>query len=568
MAKEIEKLPVGISDFKEIIEKNYYYVDKSLLIRDIIEIGSKTMIISRPRRFGKTLNIMMLKYFFENTQEDMSHLFKKLEIWKIDKYRLLQGKYPVIFLTFKDVKSSDFEKSYDHIIRLIAEEYKRHKYLLTGDVLDENDKKNFKKIVELEGKQVDYELGLKKLSEYLHIYHKEKVMVLIDEYDTPIHEGYTHGYYREVVGFVKNIFGSVLKDNVYLEKALLTGILRVAKESIFTGLNNFKVYSLLKDNFSSFFGLLEGEVVELLKYYGIEHENDDIRRWYNGYKFGNAIIYNPWSIINFAESFEDGLRPYWVNTSGNELIKKLIIDGSSDVKSDLEKLINGDSIKKTISDDVVFEDLDNEENAIWSFLLFTGYLKAVASEFVNEEALICELRIPNKEVLYFYKNTIVGWFDKSTSSRRMQAMLQALLEGEVEVFEYYFKEFVMNTMSYFDPTGEEPERVYQGFVMGMLLNLSDNYVVKSNRESGLGRYDLSIMPKNRKGKAYIFEFKKVEPARKETLEIALQNALAQIDKKKYDVEMINEGMRAQDIIKLGVAFSGKEVVIGELENGL
>jgi hypothetical protein len=474
--------------------------------------------------------------------------------------------YPVISLTFKDVKSSNWERCYGHMIRLISDEYKRHRYLLDGNFLAGNDLQTFDKIMELTAKQEDYEVALKKLSEYLYKYHKQKAIVLIDEYDTPIHEGYTQGYYKDIVGFIKNMLSCVLKDNINLEKAVLTGILRVAKESIFTGLNNFEVYSLLKENFSTYFGLLEEEVLEIVKYYDIEHEMDDIKRWYNGYVFGTNIIYNPWSIINFAKSHEEGLRPHWVNTSGNELIKKLITSSGSSVKLDIEKLMRGESIKKTIVDDVVFEDLDSDDSALWSFLLFTGYLKALSSEFVNEEYLVCDIAIPNTEVLYFYKKTIVGWFEKSTSSTKMRAMLEALIEGELDVFEYYFREFVINTMSYFDPTGEEPERVYQAFVLGMLLNLSDNYIVKSNRESGLGRYDVTIMPKDKKKKAYIFEFKKVEPARKETMEIALEKALAQIDRKRYDVELIDAGMRPEDILKVGVAFEGKELMLMQKPN--
>lgn len=564
----LKKLPIGISDFRKIIDEDYYYADKTMLIKDVIELGSETMLMPRPRRFGKTLNLMMLKYFFEKSNEDLSYLFKDLAIWQgsqNEKYRNMQGKYPVIYLTFKDIKSSNWERCYEHMIRIIADEYSKYEFLIHGDcnILNNEAKEIFRQITRLEAKQVDYENALKKLTEYLYKYHNKKVIILIDEYDTPIHEGYMQDYYKEIVGFMKNLLSSVLKDNVCLEKAVLTGILRVAKESIFTGLNNFEVYSLLKNNFSTYFGLLEDEVSEIVKYYGIEHEIDDVKKWYNGYIFGSNVIYNPWSIISFAKSHKDGLRPYWVNTSGNELIKKLITESGSDVKADIEKLIHGEKIKKVISEDIVFEDLEKDNNALWSFLLLTGYLKAVSSEFVNKR-LECDLKIPNTEVEYFYENTLFTWFEKSTTSTKMRVMLEALTEGEVDVFEYYLKEFVMNTMSYFDPTGEEPERVYQAFVIGILLNLSDNYIIKSNRESGLGRYDVTIMPKDRKRKAYIFEFKKVEPARKETLEIALQKALAQIEKKQYDRELIEEGMAADDIIKVGVAFEGKELILKSL----
>ena len=562
----MKKLPVGISDFKEIIEENYYYADKSLLIRDVVEIGSKAMLMPRPRRFGKTLNIMMLKYFFEKTDKDFSYLFTNLAIWQEgEKYRNMQGKYPVIYLTFKDVKSSEWDECYSFMKRLIADEFSRHWYVLESGLLNEMEKDFFVRIIKLTGDTADYQIALKKLSEYLYIYHQTKVIVLIDEYDTPIHEGYVEKYYKKIVGFMKNMLSGVLKDNTSLEKAVLTGILRVSKESIFTGLNNFKVYSLIKNDFSTYFGLTENEVEQIIKYYTIEHELDDIKRWYNGYIFGNHVIYNPWSIINFADSPNEGLRPYWINTSGNALIKQLITSSGSAIKKDIEKLIRGEKIQKSIQDDMVFDDLDKEEDVLWSFLLFTGYLKAVSVEFVDEGRWVCELQIPNREVVYFYKNTLVDWFKLSTTSTKMQAMLEGLIEGEIDVFEYHFKEFVVRTMSYFDPTGEEPERVYHAFVLGMLLNLSDNYIIKSNRESGLGRYDITIMPKVKTRKAYIFEFKKVDPARKETLEIALEKALRQIEQKRYDIELIDAGIRSEDIIRVGVAFEGKELLMKQME---
>jgi hypothetical protein len=562
----LKKLPVGISDFKEIIERQYYYIDKSLLIKDILEIASKATLIPRPRRFGKTLNISMLKYYFEKSNEDYSYLFKDLAIWQEGKeYRQHQGQYPVIFLTFKDVSSNNWGLCYEHLKGVVANEYKRHDYLLRSSVLDEIQKSRYINIMSFMAGQADYENALKNLSQYLCKYHNENVIILIDEYDTPVQQGFLNGFYGDIIGFMRNFLSGALKDNVALEKGVLTGILRVAKESIFTGLNNFKVYSLLKNEFSTYFGLLENEVFDMLKYYKIEDEMDDIKSWYNGYVFGESIIYNPWSIINFVQDYKYGLIPHWINTSSNALVKQLIIAGGQRFKRDIESLIKGESIEKVIDDNIVFGDLDRDPEAVWSFLLFTGYLKVINSG-IRDEQWICELQIPNREVKHFYRKTVVEWFKGSTTSEKLQEMLEGLTSGDMVTFEYYFKQFVMNTMSYFDPTGEEPERVYQAFVLGILVNLSDNYQVKSNRESGLGRYDIAIIPRDikKQQKGIIFEFKKANPATKETLAEALIEAEKQIERKRYEVELIEAGVEKVNIIKIAVAFAGKEVLVKHL----
>ena len=556
-----KKLPIGISDFKEIIKENYYYIDKSLFIKDVLDIGSKVILIPRPRRFGKTLNISMLKYYFEKSEEDNSALFKDLDIWKEDaKYREKQGKYPMIFLTFKDIKSQKWENCYEHLKSVIADEYKRHDYLLKSDIIDEIQKTMYRNIMAFTATDTSYENSLKNLSQYLAKYYNEKVIILIDEYDVPIQEGYLNKYYDNIINFMRNLLSGALKDNVFLEKGVLTGILRVAKESIFSGLNNFEVYSILKDEFSTYFGLLEDEVLDTLKYYNLEYKLEDIKSWYNGYIFGESVIYNPWSIIKFAKESKYGLMPHWLNTSSNSLVKKLIINGGYRFKSEIEKLIKGESIEKVIDENIIFEDLDKNADAVWSFLLLTGYLKVIKGEFKNKR-LICELKIPNLEVESFYEETILEWFKNSTHSERMQEMLEGLITGDIDTFEYYFKQFVINTMSYFDPTGEEPERVYQAFVMGMLVNLSDSYIVKSNRESGFGRYDAALIPRDINGglKSIIFEFKRANPVKDETLAEALNGALAQIDKKKYDSEFIEAGIKEEEILKIAVAFKGKDL---------
>jgi hypothetical protein len=558
----LKKVPIGISDFKKIIENNYYYIDKSLLVKDIFDIGSETILIPRPRRFGKTLNISMLKYYFEKSEKDYSYLFKELLIWKEEEYQKHQGRYPVIFLTFKDVNSSNFELCYEHLKEVIAHEYKRHDYLLKSDSIDEIEKNIYINIMSYTATQSNYENSIKNLSQYLSKYHNENVIILIDEYDTPVQQGFLRGYYNDIIDFMRNLLSGALKDNDNLERGILTGILRVAKESIFTGLNNFEVYSILKHEFSSYFGLLEKEVEDMLKYYEIAFTAEDIKSWYNGYIFGESVIYNPWSMLKFVKDHKYGLIPHWINTSSNSLVKKLIIAGGQRFKSDIEKLIKGESVEKVIDDNIVFGDLDNNVEAVWSFLLFTGYLKVIGKKIKNKR-LWCELKIPNLEVEYFYEETIMEWFKGSTSNEKLEEMLEGLINGDIMTFEYYFKQFVISTMSYFDPTGEEPERVYQAFVLGMLVNLSEDYYVKSNRESGLGRYDVALIPREiEKGqKGIIFEFKKVNPVTKETIEETLAIAMQQMDRKKYDVELIDAGLKREDIIKIAVAFEGKEVLM-------
>jgi hypothetical protein len=559
----LKKLPIGVSDFKKIIEGECYYVDKSLFIKDILEISSDAILIPRPRRFGKTLNISMLKYYFEKSTTDYSYLFKELAIWKEAKeYQEYQGKYPVIFLTFKDVNSNNWELCYGHLKEVIASEYERHIYLLKSDVLNDNNKNEFERILNKSANREDYENAIKKLSKYLHNYHNQNVIILIDEYDTPIQQGFLSGYYEEIIGFMRNFLSGALKDNIWLEKGIMTGILRVAKESIFTGLNNFSVYSILKDEFSSYFGLLENEVEDLLKYYNVEFALEDIKEWYNGYVFGESIIYNPWSILNFTQNHKYGLIPHWINTSSNSLVKQLIIAGGQRFKSDIEKLIKGEGVEKVIDDNIIFGDLDNNPEAVWSFLLFTGYLKITNKKFKNKR-LYCELKVPNLEVEYFYEDTIMEWFKGSTTNEKMEEMLQGLKLGDILTFEYYFKLFVMNTMSYFDPTGEEPERVYQAFVLGILVNLTEDYYVKANRESGLGRYDVALIPRelNKGLKGIIFEFKKVSPITKESIEETLAIAMQQMERKKYEVELLDAGLQNTDIIKIAVAFQGKEVLM-------
>jgi hypothetical protein len=554
-----KKLPIGLSDFKRIIEDDYYYADKSLFIKEMIDSSSIVTLLPRPRRFGKTLNLSMLRYFFEKSPVANRALFEKLKIWRAgEEYTNKQGVYPVIYLTFKDVKNDRWELCFNKIKAAIGEEYERHNYLLDSSVLTPAEQEFFTKIVFKKAGPDEYELSLKNLSAYLERYHDCKVIILIDEYDAPIQNEFINGYYQEIINFMRNLLSGALKDNSNLEKGVLTGILRIAKESIFSGLNNLEVCSLLKTPYSDHFGLLETEVEEMLKYYEIESKSQEIKNWYNGYIFGENTIYNPWSIINYVKNWRDGFLPYWVNTSSNDLVKQIITRSGREVKEDLEILLKGENIRKAVDDNTVFGEIENDAETVWSFLLFSGYLKTVAMELI-EGVSYYEMAIPNKEVKCLYNQIILGWFKQSIYNDRLQMMLKGLVTGDLETFELIFYEFVLKTFSYFDTGFEEPERVYHAFVLGLLVSLNDTYEVKSNRESGFGRYDVMLIPKEAQGKGIVFEFKKVNRAKKETLDEAADAALYQIKQKKYEQELRDRGVK--DLIKIGIAFEGKEILM-------
>lgn len=549
-----KKLPIGVSDFRKIIEENYYYIDKSIMIQELVDSGSEVLLFPRPRRFGKTLNLSMLRYFYEKTDADTSGLFRDLQIWEQgDAYRQKQGKHPVISLTFKDIKCDTWEPCMRELCQVIGEEYRRHRFLTETDLLDEDEKVQYRAVIEQTAGESAYRYGLKKLSGWLSRHYGANTVILIDEYDTPIQQGYLHGYYNEVIGFMRSLLSGALKDNVHLEKGALTGILRIAKESIFSGLNNVKIYSLLDSAFGRYFGLLEEETEQLLRDHGVEEGMEKVRDWYNGYTFGDQTLYNPWSILNYAESWRTGLRPHWVNTSSNDLVRQLLTESGSESKRDLEQLMRGQTIRKAIEDTVVFRDLVDSPNALWSFLLFSGYLTVVSQKW--EDRLYGELRIPNREVAYLYRTIIQDWFERSIQSERHRMMLQALTEGDVDTFEPIFGDFVRKTFSQFDPAGDEPEKVYHAFVLGLLIGLEDRYEVKSNRESGYGRYDVMLIPRESGRNGVILEFKKVR--RGETLEEAAAAALRQIEDKRYESELQDRGIR--NIVKLGIAFAGKQV---------
>jgi hypothetical protein len=553
-----KQIPLGIADFKKIIHDEYYYIDKSLFIKDIVCDGAEVILFPRPRRFGKTLNMSMLKYFFEKTEEDNRYLFKELNIQKHKDIMDKQGKYPVIYLTFKDVKSSSYAVDYNKVKELIAEEYRRHKYLLEGDTLDEGEKEFFKDILNCTTNAARIELSLKYLSKFMQRYYKEKCIILIDEYDVPIQSGYINGYYNEVINFMRNFLSAGLKDNIYLEKGVLTGILRVARESIFSGLNNLQVCSLIGNAYSQYFGFTEEEVEKIVEDFQCELKLNEIKSWYNGYIFGEKTIYNPWSILNFVKNKEVGLKPYWVNTSSNDLVKMVLTQGGEKVKTELEELIQGGEIYKNINEDIVMADITKGSQNVWSFLLFSGYLKVMKKEY-KKGVLHCQLKIPNFEVEYLYREIIIAWFDESINNDKFGIMLESLVNGDIETFEIILKQFVQSSVSYFDISGEESEKVYHAFVLGMLVSLEEDYEVKSNRESGYGRYDVMLIPKDKSKNGIIFEFKKINKYKNESLEKACDVALKQVKEKKYRQELIDRGI--QNIIELGVAFEGKNVMV-------
>ena len=580
-----KKLPIGISDFKRIIEEDYYYIDKSLFIQELIDSSSIITLITRPRRFGKTINIMMLKYWFEayqgkftnvelrmsneeksqlanrNSTIENSFLFHHLKIWELgEEYTKHCGKYPVIFLTFKDVKEKDWKTCYEKLINTIIQEYQRHNYLLNSDRIQKVDKEYILNIISKKATEVDYSDSLKNLSKFLNQHYDEKVIVLIDEYDTPVHEAFSSGYYEEVIAFIRTFLGAGLKDNVCLEKGVITGILRVARENLFSDLNNLSIYTILNNKYSDKFGLLEKEVKQILIDYELIENLEAVKEWYDGYNIGeDKDIYNPWSIINYIDNFKEGLKPYWVNTSSNKLIKDLLANGDISLKIDLESLIENKPIEKRIQSHTIFTDLERSSDSIWTLFLFSGYLKVISSRQDEEDTFWCTLAIPNREVIGVYKQFISQWFTDFLNYRELDLFLKSLTTGDIKTFEDILQKYVFNSMSYFDKGGKEPEKVYHAFVLGLLVHLKGSYIVKSNAESGYGRYDISLIPIDKTKKGIIIEFKVVNPNREETLEKALDSALAQIENKQYETELRSLGVL--DILKLGIAFHGKKVQV-------
>jgi hypothetical protein len=561
MTKKNLNIPVGISNFKEMIEGNYYYVDKSLFIKNIINPKVAVTLIPRPRRFGKTLNLSMLQYFFEKTETPYANLFKNLAVAKHPSIMKHQGQYPVIFLTFKDVKATNWEDSYNKMIKIIAAEFERHSYVLEGDTLSDTEKEWF---IAVKNRRADKALisdSLKDLSFYLRRYHKKKAIILIDEYDEPIHKGYVYKYYDHVIEFMRDFLCAGLKDNEKnMHLGVATGILRVAKESIFSGLNNLSVCSLLTKKHADSFGLLEKEVEKMLAYYGKKKSLSDVRDWYNGYSIANKRVYNPWSIIKFLETDGD-LSPHWANTSDNALVKELIKDSSISLKESFELLFSGISVTKEIFENIIMQELDTNEDYVWSLLLFSGYLTFENLRLI-EGQFIGDFIFPNKEVVSIFRNTVISWFKQEKQVwEQYQKMLSSLTGGDITLFKKQFSSIAVNCLSCFDISGDEPEKFYHALVLGMLVSLQDNYIIKSNKESGFGRYDVMLIPIDKKKNGIIIEFKKIDHDEEKTLEITAQKAIDQIEEKAYDSEL--RAMGIKNIIKLAIVFDGKKTLIKE-----
>ena len=551
----MKRLPIGISDFRRVIKDNNYFVDKSLIIQELINSNAQITLLPRPRRFGKTLNLSMLRYFFEN-REDSEELFKDLAIYQTEEFREHLNRYPVIFLSFKDIKSSSFEASYSKLYSLIQEEFMRHFEEINIDSLNFLDKLNYMNILEGKATQQNIENSLSLLSKLLSQIYNQQVVILIDEYDTPIHASYLHGYYNEFIEFIRNLLSGAFKDNEFLYRGVITGILRVSRESIFSGLNNIATYSIVDYEYSNRFGFTVDETKQILADFGLSDKYDDVSDSYNGYKIGSETIFNPWSIINFVADKKHRLLPYWANTSSNELLKHLINISSLNFKKSLEMWLNGESIRTQIDSNIVFSEIEKNDKNIYSLLFFSGYLKCANKELIDK-TYHCDLTIPNKEVHYIFRNIISSWLNESFRDDRLRVLLNALIDGEIKLFEKLFSEFIVETLSFYDVNKKNEEAVYHAFLLGILINLSD-YEVISNRESGLGRVDIILLHKEDKNRlAIIMELKRINRFREKTKEVALDNALKQIEDKRYEVEVKKRGY--SHILKMGVVFDGKRV---------
>ena len=541
----MKKLPIGLSDFKELIEENYYYFDKTNLIDEVIKDGSKVKLFARPRRFGKTLNMSMLKYFFDIKEaEENRKLFKDLYIEKTENFKE-QGQYPVVFLSLKDLKARTWEEMERGIKNLLQEVFSEHKYLIKE--LDEFDLSILKKIINKEVELEGLKSSLKFLTKILYEKYNKKVVVLIDEYDAPLVSAYHNKYYEKAKDFFKTFYSSVLKDNPYLQMGVMTGIIRVIKAGIFSDLNNLNTYTILSDFYPNCYGLTEEEVKKALIDYNLEYEMGDVKDWYDGYRFGKSEVYNPWSILNFLHAKE--LRAYWVDTSGNDLINDVLKIVRKDIIRDLKKLFDGEGLKQNLSGTSDLSRLLSEEE-IWELMLFSGYL--TVEEKIDEDYYI--LRLPNKEVRRLFKRTFIEkYFGRGN---KLIDLMEALTENRIEDYEETLQDILLKSVSYND-TKKGNEAFYHGFILGMSLYLEGEYIVKSNIESGLGRYDVSIEPKNKNKRGYILEFKATDNVDK--LEEISKEALKQIEEGKYSSSL--KQTDTKEILHLGIAFCGKEIKV-------
>ena len=558
---------IGNQGFDDIRENKYFYIDKTGLIKEWWSSGDAVTLITRPRRFGKTLNMSMLNCFFSNQYANRGDLFEGLSVWEDEKYRQLQGTYPVIFLSFADVKADNIEAAKAQVKVKVSELFNRSTFLLDSGILVENEAEAFKRVT-MYMDDVLCTSAVNMMCYFMHKYYDKKVIILLDEYDTPMQEAYVHGYWDEFTAFIRSMFNSVFKTNPYLERAVMTGITRVSKESIFSDLNNLAVVTTTSDRYSTAFGFTQEEVFKSLDDMGLGERRDDVKRWYDGFVFGeHRDIYNPWSITNFLK--EKKLRPYWASTSSNGLVSRLIQTAPPDIKQMMEDLISGREIVVNFDEQIVFSQLGKNKNAIWSLLMASGYLKPDKVEYKGE---LLEpwyhLSITNLETVSMFSNMFKGWFNNDSSN--YGEFVQALLKGRLREMNIYMNDVALSTFSYFDVGTQpsertQPERFFHGFVLGLLVELRDIYEIKSNRESGYGRYDVMLVPKgdDRKYNAIILEFKVYDSYDESTLDDTAQSALRQIEEKNYDAELIARGIEKERIRHYGFAFEGKKVLIAE-----
>ncbi len=559
---------IGYQNFEQVVKNDVFYVDKTNFIKEWWDNQDIVTLIARPRRFGKTLNMSMLEQFLSVQYRDRGDLFEGLSIWEEEDYRNLQGTFPVISLSFADVKESSFEGARKKICQIIRDLYDRHDYLLASEQLNENEREQFQKIsAEMENYLAKG--SLKALSKYLTAYYGRKVIILLDEYDTPMQEAYVHGYWQELTDFIRGLFNSTFKTNPYLDRAVMTGITRVSKESIFSDLNNLTVVTTTSDLYADSFGFTEAEVYAALKEYGKKEQMPLVRQWYDGFVFGHQReIYNPWSILNYLKTGK--VSAYWANTSSNSLVGKLVREGSKKIKGIMERLIKGESFHAQIDEQIVYDQLNTDETAVWSLFLASGYLKVLSYEQSLEEAEgwaeNYELALTNLEVRIMFRKLIRSWFGPVESD--YSDFTKALVRGDVEEMNAYMNRISEAVFSSFDtgkrPSGKaEPERFYHGFVLGLLVELGDRYVLTSNRESGFGRYDVQLEPRKEADDAILLEFKVRDSKKEKSLEETAQNALAQIESRDYASGLRERGIPEERIRKYGFAFEGKTVLIGE-----